>query len=218
MPFCPLPEIFREDVQRLGRRGVLELGSGDGSFTALLRELGAEPLTLDRRSGRPGARAAVRGDALQPPLRGSFGIVVAANLLRQLWPLAQVDGLRVWCDLVAPQGCLWIFEDEPLPQPAPARNYRDLQAFLARLLPAERRPLLAGAEFRRSRAAWRWPGVWRDGASVNEWPLSAPAVIAMLTAGRPRPQGEAARLIAGIQRDGVACGRCWWSRWQRQEE
>ncbi len=217
MPFTPLPAIFLEDLRRLATRGVLELGSGDGSFSRLLAAQGVVPWTLDRRSRRAGAVAAVRGDALRPPFKAGFGIVVAANLLRQVWPLVRAEGPGAWASLVAPGGCLWIFEDEPLAGPPAARHYRDLQDFLARMNEGRRRPLLASAVFERQRAHWRWPGSWRGGEQPNAWPLVPDAVIAMLAAGDPRPGGEAARLIADIARDGLACGRYWWVRWQSQE-
>jgi SAM-dependent methyltransferase len=217
MPFSPLPRIFLEDLRRLGSAGVLELGSGDGRFTALLRERGVAPVTLDRRSPLGGATPLIRGDALRPPLSGRFAIVVAANLLRHVWPQVAGCGPVPWQELVAPGGCLWILEDEPLGRPPAVRNYRDLQTMLAQLLPTERAPLLAAAAFRRRRRSWRWPGGWHDGEEENRWPLAAAPVVAWLQAGRPRPGGEVDRLLAAIRRDGLSCGRCWWTRWQPQE-
>ena len=212
MPFCPLPAIFLDDLQR-ARGPVLELGSGDGTFTSLLRQAGHEPVTLDRS---PLATARIRGDALQPPLRARFDLVVAANLVRHLWPRLQAQGPRCWGDLLVPGGTLWILEDEPLASPLPARNYRDLQALLAQLAPAARQPLLGSAEFRHRRQAWNWGGRWDDGRQDNTWPLDTAAVCAWLTPGIREPGGEAARLAATIAGDGLSCGQCWWSRWQRE--
>jgi len=219
MPFTPLPATFVEDLRpfgplRAGCHEVLELGSGDGLFADLLRREGVEPVTLDRRRRATGAAPVICGDALEPPLRARFRVVVAANLLRHLWPRVRANGPRRWRDLVAPDGCLWIFEDEPLANPPAARHYRDLQALLAGLDPRTRGPLLASGEFRRQRCRWDWTGRWRDGTAVNHWPLSAPRIVEFLSAGLTGADGDAARLVAAIGRDGVTCGRYWWSRWQ----
>lgn len=214
MPFYPLPAIFLEDLSLARPSSLLELGSGDGTFTAELRRHGVEPVTIDRRDSAAGAVASIRGDALKPPLRGHFSLVVVANLLRHLWPRLRREGPRYWCDLVAPGGSLWIFEDEPLAEPAPARNYRDLQDFLARLDPRLRQPLLASTTFRQQRRRWRWPGRWQDGDQENRWPLAADSVTGWLAAGVREAGGEADRLATAIARDGLACGRYWWARWQ----
>lgn len=217
MPFSPLPATFQADLRCLGARGVLELGSGDGAFTDLLRRQGVTPWTLDRRSPCAGARQMVRGDALAPPFRRPFGVVVAANLLRQTWQKVKDEGPVAWRDLVAPGGCLWILEDEPLSRPAPVRNYRLLQEFLAELLPASRAPLLPSKVFSRLRRSWGWPGAWDEGSLANHWPLSGPAVLDMLSSGEPDPGTPAARMIAAIAQDGISCGRCWWARWQPED-
>lgn len=217
MPYSLLPEIFEDDLRQLGALGVLELGSGGGGFTALLERLGVAPLTLDRRCRFVGAAPTVCGDALRPPLRCTFGVVAAANLLRHLWRDMRVEGPVAWRDLLAPGGCLWILEDEPLERPPSARHYRELQELLARLMPDRRASLVASQEFRQRRDAWNWPGVWSDGSMDNAWPIDAVSVVAMLKSGSPRPGGAVARLISGIERDGIGCGRCWWARWQRSE-
>lgn len=170
-------------------------------------------MTLDRN---PLATARIRGDALQPPLRACFDLVVAANLVRHLWPRLREQGPRCWRDLLVPGGTLWILEDEPLADPLPARNYRDLQALLAQLVPAGRQPLLGWAEFQNHRRAWNWDGRWDDGRQENTWPLDPAAVNAWLAPGVQEPGGEAARLTASIAAHGLSCGQCWWSRWERE--
>lgn len=217
MPFCPLPAIFADDVRRLSGRGVLELGSGDGAMTRLLSDLGADPVTVDRRPAAAGCVARIRGDVLAPPLRGGFGVVVAANLLRHVWPAVRHGGPAAWRELVAPGGCLWILEDEPAADPAPARHYRELQDLLARLDPSGRQPLLAQAEFVGRRRCWNWPGVWRDGSDANTWPVDADGVVAWLAAGNAAAGGEVDRLCRAIADDGLAYGRAWWARWQPEE-
>ena len=161
MPFCPLPATFLDDLTRAGDRGVLELGCAEGGFTRLLREQGASVVTLDRRR----SAAAVVGDALAPPLRaGSFPVVVAANLLRHLW--RRVDPEHGPRGLARPRRArrLPLHPGGRAGQGAAAvRNYRDLQAFLARLHDLQRGPLLPSGTFAAARRRWRWPGRWQDG-------------------------------------------------------
>lgn len=217
MPFCPLPGTFVDDLRRAGPGAVLELGSGDGTFTGLIQAHAPDPVTLDRRGPRRGCRPSVCGDALRPPLRGGFAVVVAPNLLRHLWRRVQRSGPLAWRDLVAPGGCLWILEDLPAVGPGPAGNYRDLQGLLARLDPAGRGPLLDLQTFRDRCSAWRWPGRWRSGRRGNAWPLDAGAVVAWLGSEPREPGGEVDRLVSAIDREGLSCGDMWWARWQPEE-
>jgi hypothetical protein len=217
MPFTPLPAIFSADLASSGSREVLELGSGDGAFTEVLREFGAEPVTMDRGAAVMGIRAQVRGDALSPPFRRRFDVVVAANLLRHLWREVAAAGPTAWRDLVAPRGVLWILEDEPVAEPAPARHYRDLQAFLARLDPEGRGPLLARRRFEARARSWNWPGAWSGGEEANAWPVAGKDVAAWLAAGVTTAGGEVDRLAGAIRREGLSYGRFWWARWQAED-
>ncbi len=214
MPFCPLPTTFLDDLKRAGNPGVLELGCGEGGFTRLLREHGASVVTLDRRR----STAALVGDALAPPLKsGAFTVVVAANLLRHLWRRVDRErGPTVWRDLVAPGGCLYILEDEPAGAPRAVRNYRDLQAFLARLDGLQRGALLSCDRFAKARRRWDWPGVWRDGMAANTWPADPQAVISLLAGGKVAAGSQADRLWRAIARDGLSYGSYWWSRWSEE--
>jgi len=217
MPFSPLPATFLDDLRRLAPAGVLELGSGDGRLTALLRATGARPWTLDRAGPLAGARPHVRADALQPPLRGRFGLVVAGNLVRHLWPRIRDAGPTTWRGLVAPGGALWILEDEPMLEPAPAAHYARLQELLARLQPGQHGPLLPRRRFAHASARWTWPGRWELGEQANTWPQDRDRVVAWLGSGDPAAGGEVARLQDAIARDGLACGRMWWARWTPEE-
>jgi hypothetical protein len=214
MPFCPLPATFRDDLRACGAGEVLELGSGDGRMTALLAEHGPAPWTLDRAGPMSGARPAIRGDALQPPLRARFRVVVAANLVRHLWRRIRGSGPRAWPALVRPDGALWILEDDPELASAAGRNYLALQDLLARLAPGGRGPLLSLAEFRAARRRWNWPGQWQDARQSNGWVLDREAILAWLDEGRPRAGGEVARLRDAIAAEGIACERSWSACWR----
>ena len=235
MPFSPLPKTFLEDLHRRLQGCVVELGCADGQFSRLLQAEGVCPWRLDQRAPTAGSVADVVADALCLPLApASVDLLVAANLLRHLWPLAEHrPAPPSWQQCLAPGGCLYIFEDEPLQQPAAARNYWRLQSFLARLLPESRRPLLPRSEF-----TGRLPlkgcsrGQWRLGYQQNSWPADPKAALALLrgegdpgvdAAERAFPRGqkaagEAHRLIADIARDGLSYGTYWWARWSPEAE
>ena len=218
MPFSPLLATFTDDLRSRSRCGILELGSGDGVLTDVLRGHGVDPVTLDRRPAVAGSRAAVCGDALRPPFTRSFGLVVAGNLLRHLWADLDSTGLAAWQDLVAPGGVLWILEDEPSTAPAPARNFRDLHGLLARLDPRGRGPLLSQRRFRARRRQWNRPGIWLEGSQENQWPAETERIVDWLAAGVPDVGGEVARLITAIRADGLSYGHFWWARWQAEAE
>lgn len=215
MSFSPLPATFLDDLRWARGRTVVELGCGDGRFTAVLRRHGARPVGLDRRRPAAGSAAAVVADARRLPLReGSVALLVAANLLRQLWPLPGRAAVPAdWQRCLAPGGRLWVFEDEPTARPASARNYRDLQAFLARLDVWSRRPLLARAEFLRCLGGGPAADRWRCDAAANaERPGDLGPLLAGLESGGD--EGEGRRLAAAIRRHGLAYGDFWWARWQ----
>jgi hypothetical protein len=179
-----------------------------------MREHGASVVALDRRR----SAAAVVGDALAPPLRaGSFQVVVVANLLRHLWRRVDAQcGPTMWRDLVAPGGCLYILEDEPARAPRAVRNYRDLQAFLARLHDLQRGPLLPSDTFAAARRRWAWAGRWQDGLAPNTWPADPAVVSALLAGDRVEANSEADRLRQAIERDGLSYGSYWWTRWSEE--
>jgi SAM-dependent methyltransferase len=219
MPFTPLPKTFLDDLARLLGGRVVEFGCGDGLLTAQLRRHGADPVAMDRRPPAHGSVADVVADALQAPLgHGRIALIVAGNLLRHLWPLPQhapvPDG---WRGALAPGGCLYLFEDEPVARPAAARHYRDLQAFLARLVPESRRPLLALADFRQACAADRAAAGWSFGTAANRWPVNRRDVLAWLEQPGLSDDGEAARLVGCIRADGIGYGTYWWARWCDEE-
>jgi SAM-dependent methyltransferase len=216
MPFDPLPETLTEllDGPGASRLRAVELGCGDGRLLNLLRRRGLTCAGLDRMPHVAGSVADVRGDACRPPLRkGSVDLVIAANLVRHLLPAQPACGfLTTWLSLLKPGGAVFILEDEPTGNPPAAARYRDLQAFLARLWPAERGPLVSGKAFRRGLPPSLAARVDGFGTAANVWPQDAEAVVAMLRAGSPTPGGEAALLADAISADGLSCGRQWWCR------
>jgi len=219
MPFSPLPKTFLEDLhsRRLGR--VVELGCGDGQFTALLKAEGASPLCVDRSPRVSGSVADLVADALELPLKpGSVQFLVAANLLRHLWPLPTLAPVpAAWLNCLAPGARLYILEDEPAGDPPAARNYRDLQAFLARVVLSGRGPLLPRMAFEAALAeapASRHPGRWILASQENRWPVNTKAVLTMLAGDKERSAGDADRLMRSITRHGLSYGTYWWACWQ----
>ncbi len=216
MPFSPLPATFIDDVARCGPGDVLELGSGHGAFTGVLADLGCRPWTLDRLGPPLGGRPDVVGDALRPPLRRAFRVIVAANLVRHAWPDLRSGGPTPWRDLLASGGSLWILEDEPCRRPASAANYRRLQDLLAALQPGERGPLLGRRAFAAASRSWAWPGSWSLGAQDNTWPADIERVKAMLASGRPAAGSPVAELLDDLEHGGLSYGRYWWARWSAE--
>lgn len=218
MPFDPVPETITEICRAApdGFRAV-ELGCGDGALRDRLRRGGAWCAGLDLAPRALARGVDVRGDARRPPLRAaSLDLVLAANLARHLVPAD--PGLRfldAWLGLLKPGGSVVLLEDEPTDEPA-AANHRDLQAFLARLAPAGRGPLVARDAFLGALPAHLASRVAGGAVAANARRLDAGAVLAMLERGRPQPGGEAARLVTSIRRHGLACGRMWWLRLRAQ--
>jgi len=178
--------------------------------------------------GGEGEGPAIIADALRPSLpRASVDLLVAANLLRHLWPLPAEAALPgAWFDLLKPMASLYILEDEPTTDPVSARLYRDLQNFLARLLPESRRPLLPLVTFRSrlescgdegtpGTAGDLGSGNWTFGTLVNRWPVSRDSVLTWLRRPDARGDGEAAKLAAAIAEEGLSYGSYWWACWTR---
>ncbi len=216
MSFSPLPATFLDDLRRSRGRPCCELGCGDGAFSRVLAGLGLTPLRLDRRAPWAGSVADVVADAGALPLRsGSVALLVAANLLRHLWPPRERRPVPDdWCRCLAGDGVLWILEDEPAARPPAARNYRDAMAFLARIDPRGRGPLLPAAVFGARLGGPGATGGWTVGSGPNRLAPERPEALAALLEGEgSHGAGEGARIAAAIRRDGLAYGACWWARW-----
>lgn len=219
MSFFPLPPTFLEALQTARAGRFVEIGCGDGRFTALLTTAGARPWALDRRPPWVGSVAQVVADGRRLPLLdASLDLLVAANLLHHLWsPRAGSGLLDDWRRCLAPGGRLFIFEDEPAARPLAVRNHRDLQAFLARLDPQRRRPLLARGEFRRRQAGLAGGGVWRFGRQLNETAVAdLDSLRGWLLGDRQAATGEARRLATAIGEHGLSYGHYWWASWSRE--
>lgn len=212
MPFDPVPETITELCRGAPASWrAVELGCGDGALLHRLRSLGAWCAGLDSAPPQLAAAVTVRGDARRPPLRRTcLDLLLAPNLVHHLMVADPRCGfLESWLETLRPGGSLFVLEDEPTPEAA-AANYRDLQAFLARLAPDRRGPLVALDAFRHALPRQLAARVVDGGAARNRWPLDAEAALAMLEGGRPQPGSEAARLAAAIRGHGLACGRMWW--------
>ena len=221
MSFSPLPESFLHDLQRCrapGRR-ILDLGCGDGVFLAGLDTGDGLRVDLDRIGPCAGTCANVVGDALTPPLTdGTCDLVVAANLFRHIVSHdAEAGFLDRWWRLLGPGGALYLFEDEPLDQPVGARNYRDLQKFLRRLMPDRRGELVPRRSFEDIARAADPGAVWRIGRARNQTVLD-PEAVGSLLRGDGHPTGEAARLLHTIEAEGLNCGEYWWACRRKESE
>jgi SAM-dependent methyltransferase len=216
MSFCPLPTIFLDDLAEVSGRPTIELGCGDGRFSALLAARGGRPWRLDRLSPARGTVADVVADARALPLGdGGVALLVAANLLRHLWPSRGSEAVpEGWFRCLAPNGRLWIFEDEPVSRPPAARHYRDAMTLMARLDPGGRRPLLPLGRFLARLDAGDRRAGWRHGMAANETAIEAPEALALLLGGQGGgPEAPGVRLAAAIRRDGISYGPYWWARW-----
>jgi hypothetical protein len=144
--------------------------------------------------------------------QGTVAVVVAANLLRHLKD--PVAALREWQGLVGPTGQLWILEDEPALDGSPGSLYRDLQAFLSRVVPG-RRALQPRSAFRDLVAADRR---WRLGRLRNrQRPEDLPALIDWLSGHATAGDEQAGALAARLREEGLDYGEYWWGRWAREE-
>lgn len=215
MPFSPLPRSFSARLHGLdpvaGR--VLDLGCGDGGFVRRLRGLGVAAFGLDSGPPALGVRADLRGDARRAPvLPGSLDVVIAANLVRHLLvPDPRGRFLEHWLALLRPGGCLYIFEDDPGESSPAVANYRDLQRFLAVLMPGRRGELLPLCGF--LSLLQHMPNVVlvAQGRRRNRRPAHAAAALEMLRAHGGTATGEATRLQASLREHGLAYGRFWWA-------
>lgn len=216
LSFDPVPATITE-LCRLAPASwrALELGCGDGALRAHVRAAGAWCAGLDSAPRSLAAAVDVRGDARRPPVRErSLDLVLAANLVRHLVPAdPELHFLDSWLALLRPGGSVFVLEDAPAPGAA-AVNHRALQAFLAKVVPTGRGPLLTREGFMAALPARLRERVTGGGTDANRWPLDAAAAVAMLEGGRPAPGGEADRLASAIRRYGLECGRMWWLRLQ----
>jgi SAM-dependent methyltransferase len=220
MPFSPLPRNFTDHLAGLDPASdvVLELGTGEGHFLAQARALagagGVACLGLDLRSPALGTVCDLVGDARRPPVRpGSVSVLVAANLVRHLVPRHRLgETIAGWRRLLKPGGVLFILEDEPGTATIAERNFRELQDFLAQLMPESRGPLLSVPRFRALLGLTSDDPQWRFGSAPNDDVIDATATVRFLTAGQGTPTGPLVGLIRSIGRDGLRPGRFWWSQ------
>lgn len=217
MSFAPWPASFLESVASCDYPGgrVLDLGCGGETAWRPRFRATVTYVALDRHGPGVGTAANLVGDAERPPLRAeSFDLVVAANLFRHIVGVRpDADPVPDWRRLLRPGGSLFLFEDEPGAGTEAECNYAELQALLARLMPAARGPLLPRARFLAGRT-----NSWTGGTRRNLERPDTASVIGWLRAGSPQPGGEVARLIDRIDRDGLSYGNYWWAAWTRPRD
>ena len=191
----------------------MEFGCGNGLFRDALSDLGVACWGLDRVHPECGTVADVVGEAGFPPvLKASLDLLVVPNLLRHMLPaFSDFSFLGRWLELLKPGGSLFIFEDEPGAESPGEINYRDLQVFLARLLPESRGPLLSLEEFKARCPSFHRSAAWEFGLVRNRHAIAAAPVLDMLGPGLTA-EGEPGRLAGNIGRDGLDPGHYWWAR------
>jgi len=217
MSFYPLPTVLLTDLAQPSVGLVVELGSGDGWFSAVLRDAGADVLAVDRMPATGGVSGPdVVADATRLPFR-SVDILVVANLLRHLWDLDTADRLLTgWINCLAPGGRLYIFEDEPAKISGPADNYRRVQDLLARIVPW-RRGLLSRDRFETQLARIPVAPGWTSGLKANQFQSPDPSVvISLLRTGEGTQAPEVKGLVDKVTEDGIGYGDYWWSRYERE--
>jgi SAM-dependent methyltransferase len=229
MSFFPLPTTLLEDLARFRGEPIVELGCGDGRFSAVLMAAGAALWRVDRRPPWIGSAADLVADARMLPFKsGRIGLLVCANLLRQLWPpVSDRPVPDEWRRCLRPGGVLFLLEDEPTANPPAASHYRELQAFLARVAPQIRRPLLPRRRFLKRLSNAGELHSWRHGQRRNDYPADVGVVSSWLRssagAGETRTgqqatgNDEGVRLAAALERDGLCYGDYWWARWSSGE-
>jgi SAM-dependent methyltransferase len=229
MSFFPLPTTLLEDLARFRGEPIVELGCGDGRLSAVLVAAGASLWRVDRRPPWAGSTADLVADARRLPFpAGRISLLICANLLRQLWPPRAGSPVpEEWRHCLRPGGVLFLLEDEPTASTPAAHNYRELQAFLARVAPQIRRPLLPRRRFLKRLRAEGELDDWRHGQARNDYPADAGEVASWLRSsaeaggtgsGRSEPgRHEGIQLAEALERGGLGYGDYWWARWSSGE-
>jgi SAM-dependent methyltransferase len=217
MSFYPLPTVILTDLAQPSVGPVVELGSGDGRFSAVLRDAGAEVVTVDRYAAVTGGSGPdVVATAARLPFR-RVRLLVVANLLRHLWDRDAIDRLVTdWINCLAPGGCLYIFEDEPATKPGPADNYRRVQDLLARIVPW-RRGLLSRDRFQARLERSTIASGWTNGLRANQFPSPDPSVVlSLLRSDEQTRVTDVNGLVSKIANEGIDYGDYWWTRYERE--
>jgi SAM-dependent methyltransferase len=134
MSFWPLARRITEELQVAQARGpLLEIGAGDGSFSARLSSLGLSLHLLDRAyPPAPAGFSALAADATQLPFKDkSLQAVVMANLLRQLRVREARQTLREVQRCLVEGGRVLVLEDHPKGRGKAEKNYRCALTLLA---------------------------------------------------------------------------------------
>ena len=214
MPFSPLPKTFSAKLDELAVRGSLglELGCGSGGLGRLAARPGLQLYGLDRMPPEAGVRADLRADALRLPVRaGSVDLILAGNLVPHLLAQDQRAGfVRHWLAALKPAGSIIILEDEPRGDFPARANYRDLQAFLVRLDPRYRGPLVAAAEFLDIVGPFLQGADLAWGTETNAQVADTSAVLAMLKGPDAGSKGPQVELRRSIIKHGLDYGKYWW--------
>ncbi len=223
LSFSPLPpafQLFLRNLKKLNDAQVLDLGSGQGGFASLFAGGPVLLWQLDRLPAEVGVLASIRGDALNPPIKSqSLDGLLAGNLVHHLIAQEPEAGfLGLWFNLLKPGGRIFLFEDEPQKGTPAENNYKDLQTFLARLMPTYRGALLSLQDFLELAAIKKPEIKWESGLVHNQNDPDAGQVCAMLKGdGRGAFGGGQGEVLAkAIEEQGLSYGTYWWATAQKE--
>lgn len=216
MSFSPLPDSLQKWAHSLAGQAdspqVVDLGCGRGDLARWFEPWNIQVWGLDRFPLH-GAHFHIRGDALAPPIaRGTLHGVLAGNLIHHMLrqdPTATF--IQNWLNLLADGGWLVLLGDDPGRPDFPGRwNYRQLQEFLAELMPDERgalMPLQDVLEHLEKHGAREI----RSGTMLNQTSVSQEDVLSLLRGSQPGDlHGTPRKLVQQIEKHGISYGRFWW--------
>jgi len=134
MSFWPLETRITEELRTAQARGPLvEIGAGEGNFSARMNSLDLHPFLLDRAyPPHPAGYIALAADAAQLPFpTHSLQAVVMANLLRQLDTRTAGRTVDEVHRCLGDGGQVFVLEDHPKGKTPAERNYRHALQLLA---------------------------------------------------------------------------------------
>ena len=209
MSFWPFPTNLLTEIRGGAASGpVVEGGVGDGRLSERLRECGVDVLGVDRDPFLRGVD--VLADLRELPFRdGSVGAIVLGDVLRHLDRRDRGCVAEECVRVLDRGGRVIVLEDEADGRDAAERNYRDVLALLADLVPG-RGPARRVEDLTRAWRSRMGPPIVSGGAE-NETPVDDPEAplrwVRTHTACDRTCRERVDDLHRRIERDGMRYGR-----------